>query len=467
MERNIDQESMKRIDVPSIVRDVLQYRYVIVLLALAAALFAEVWVTKVRRPQYTSEAVVAVTSKEINDEWNSEPDLTATIELSEVFSRVLESDVLKRKVATELGMEEFTAKTAVKMISETNMLEFSVTADTAIESYRIMSSVLDNYAEVSDYVFDDAILEVIRQPMIPTKASNIPGRARTMVLACGMTFILLVLAIAAFSYMRDTVKGEQDFAMLDNIRLFGRVTHEKKQKKDKKNRRKNYSLLIQNPLVSPRFVEENKMIAARVINAMDPQDKKVLLVTSLMENEGKSTVAANLALSLAQTNKKVLLIDLDFRRPALYKIFREPKKNVVNLPEILKNSTWEGRVISKREDSGLYTMFNGTSCSSMEELLESHLLKRFIDFFRKKMDYIIIDTAPIALVSDTEQLTQLADASLLVVRQDMACVKDVTEVINVLDNTNAKVLGAVFNNVAENLFHKTVGYGEDYGKETK
>lgn len=74
-------------------------------------------------------------------------------------------------------------------------------------------------------------------------------------------------------------------------------------------------MLIQNPLRSFAYVESSKMAASRVRSYMDKEDAKVLLVTSVMENEGKSTVAANLALSLAQEGSRVMLIDCDFRKP--------------------------------------------------------------------------------------------------------------------------------------------------------
>lgn len=199
---------------------------------------------------------------------------------------------------------------------------------------------------------------------------------------------------------------------------------------------------------------------------MDKKKAKVLLVTSVTENEGKSTVAANLALSLAQENKRVLLIDCDFRKPAQYKIFDVAKNEAANLPEVLKNHSGLTNLIKKNKDSGLYMIFNSKASDSMEGLIENGTLKNILDFCRQKMDYIIMDTSPLSLVADTEELAELADASVLVVRQDMVLAKDINDAVDILNQTKGRVIGCVFNDVMTGIAKGTgnYGYGGHYGK---
>ena len=225
-------------------------------------------------------------------------------------------------------------------------------------------------------------------------------------------------------------------------------------------------MLIQNPLRSFAYVESSKMAAYRVRSYMDKVDAKVLLVTSVMENEGKSTVAANLALSLAQEGSRVMLIDCDFRKPAQYKIFNVRDNEETDLGDVLINHASTEKIIRNWNNSGLYMILNKTSSNAIETLLKSMTLKQIIAFCREKMDYVVIDTSPLALVADTEELAQMTDASVLVVRQDTVLTKDINDAIDILNNTRGKVLGCILNGVtSQNMAGSGhYGYGGHYGK---
>lgn len=99
-------------------------------------------------------------------------------------------------------------------------------------------------------------------------------------------------------------------------------------------------------------------------------------------------------------------------------------------------------------------------------LLKSMTLKQIIAFCREKMDYVVIDTSPLALVADTEELAQMTDASVLVVRQDTVLTKDINDAIDILNNTRGKVLGCILNGVtSQNMAGSGhYGYGGHYGK---
>ena len=102
----------------------------------------------------------------------------------------------------------------------------------------------------------------------------------------------------------------------------------------------------------------------------------------------------------------------------------------------------------------------------MEGLIENGTLKNILDFCRQKMDYIIMDTSPLSLVADTEELAEFADASVLVVRQDMVLAKDINDAVDILNQTKGRVIGCVFNDVMTGIVKDTgnYGYGGHYGK---
>lgn len=468
MDNNTQKSSGVQIDIISIVRDVCRQWWVILLLSVSVYLLANVWVNASYQPQYTTTTTFVVTAKGTNN--NIYQNLSTAKSMAEQFSQVLNSNVLKKKVMEDLGMDSFTATTSVNILSETNLMVLTVTDDSAMDAFRVLRSIMTNYNTVSDYVMDDVILEVLQEPEIPMNPSNSVDPNGIVKKSFFIAFAVFVVLFAVFSYIKDTVKNERDVKEKIDAKLMGVVYHERKAKsfRELKNAR-SFSLLLDNPLLSFRFVESNRMMASRVRSYMNKKGAKVLLVTSVLENEGKSTVAANLALSLAQEGRKVLLMDFDFRKPAQHKIFEAPEEDTVNLPKVLLKKGEMKEIIRQRNDSSLYTVFNNTPSSATEELLEKGSIQLLIQFFRSRMDYIIVDTSPMALVSDTEEIAQYVDASLLVMEQDLVLAKDINDTVDALNATKGKVLGCVFNDVVTGTPGRmsSYGYGGYYGKRTE
>lgn len=358
-------------------------------------------------------------------------------------------------------------ETSVDLVPETNLITLSVKAKTAAESYRVLRSVMENYNTVSDYAIKNVIIETIQQPSVAMSPSN-PLNEKRMVLK---VFLIaagcLIVLVAGISYIRDTIKNPGEVSSKLDTRLLGTIAYEKKSKSLSMNRKKGYlSMLISNPLRSFAYVESSKMAASRVRSYMDKEQAKVLLVTSVMENEGKSTVAANLALSLAQEGNRVMLMDCDFRKPAQFKIFDVRDNEETDLGDVLINHKSADRIIRNWNDSNLYMILNKTSSNSIETLLKSTTLKQIIAFCRERMDYVVVDTSPLALVADTEELAQMTDASVLVVRQDTVLAKDINDAIDILNNTRGKVIGCILNGTASQSTggNSHYRYGGHYGK---
>lgn len=465
MEERIDSENVQQIDLISMLKDIGREWITILLLSIAAALFADIWICATYQPEYKTSTTFVVTAKGMNS--NIYQNLTSTKDLAQQFTEILGSNVLKKKVAQDIGVNSLDVETSVDLVPETNLITLSVKAKTAAESYRVLRSVMENYNTVSDYAIKNVIIETIQQPSVAMSPSN-PLNEKRMVLK---VFLIaagcLIVLVAGISYIRDTIKNPGEVSSKLDTRLLGTIAYEKKSKSLSINRKKGYlSMLILNPLRSFAYVESSKMAASRVRSYMDKEQAKVLLVTSVMENEGKSTVAANLALSLAQEGNRVMLMDCDFRKPAQFKIFDVRDNEETDLGDVLINHKSADRIIRNWNDSNLYMILNKTSSNSIETLLKSTTLKQIIAFCRERMDYVVVDTSPLALVADTEELAQMTDASVLVVRQDTVLAKDINDAIDILNNTRGKVIGCILNGTASQSTggNSHYRYGGHYGK---
>ena len=466
MEERIDGGLVPQIDLISMLKDIAKEWWAILLLSLAVALFADIWVNVTYQPEYKTSTTFVVTAKGMNT--NVYQNLNSTQQLAQQFTEIMDSNVLKKKVAQDLKMSSLNIDSSVDLVPKTNLITLSVKAGTAVESYRILQSIMKNYNTVSDYAIKNVIIETIQSPAVSMAPVNPLNEKKIMIIAFIAAAAVFMVLVAGLSYLRDTIKNPKDVTSKLDTRLLGSIYHEKKSKSIKLRKKKEFvSMLISNPLRSFQYAESNKMMSSRVRSYMDKENAKTLLVTSVMENEGKSTVAANLALGLAQEGSRVMLIDCDFRKPAQYKIFDMEGKDADDLGKVLTGKAGTENLICNWNDTNLYMILNRTSSNSIEALLKSTTLRQIVGFCRQNMDYVIIDTSPLALVSDTEELAQMADASVLVVRQDTVLTKDINDAIDILNNTRGKVLGCVLNDASSSQITGSTahyGYGGYYEK---
>lgn len=453
----------------SILRDILKEWWVILLVALSASMLTYVVVSKTHTDRYTAASTFVVYGKGMNV--NIYNNLTTAQEMAEQFSEILKSNVLRKKVEQDLEMNISDVVSEASIIPESNMMVLQVTGDSPMKAYKVLHSIMNNYNTVSDYVLSSVILEEIQPAMIPAGPSNAIAidsyRKRAFMAAA---FLMLVL-IGIFSYMKDTIKGESDVSAKLDMRLLGSIPHEQKNKSVLRRLKKQLqiSMLINNPVLSFRYVEQYRMLASKVLSRMKHSGAKVLLVTSVTENEGKSTVAANLAMAMSQEQKKVLLIDCDFRKPAQYKIFQKDREEIPDFGEILKQNGKDNAIIKQISSGEFYAVFNSSPLDDAAEVVGNGAFGVMMEYFRQEMDYIVLDTPPMAMVADAEELAPFADAAVMVIKQDRVYAQDINDAADALENTGTPVLGCVFNDVRTEIvpFIGTggaYGYGYGYGR---
>lgn len=456
----ITKRSANKIDILSVVRDIARQWWIILLFSISAYLAAVIVMTVRYDPVYTTTTTFAVSLRGTNTSFFA--DLTSAEETAEKLQIVLDSEILKRKVMEDLDTETFDAKAIVMIVPETNMLTLSVQDKTALQSYRVMKSILANYTSVSEYIVQDIVLNMIQPPSIPSYPSNSTGAKRTGRFAAITAAVLLALYIAVFSYMKDTVKSTKEARKKIASTYLGAIYHERSAK-SRKNKNKKISMCITNPLLSFVYVESSRKAASRVRSRMDKKGDKVLLVTSVAENEGKTTVASNLALAIAQEGKRVLLIDCDFRRPALYKVFDVPRQEVQDLPHLIYTEEDKGSIITKLKTENLYFIMNQRSTTNIEDIVKSGKFSSIIEFVRDKFDYIILDTPPLGMVPDAEEFANFADATLIVVRQDLALAPYINDAIDTMNKTSAHLIGFIYNDARGGFPGSGNHYGYGYG----
>lgn len=206
--------------------------------------------------------------------------------------------------------------------------------------------------------------------------------------------------------------------------------------------------------------EQYRTIRTNIEYSNVDQDKKTILVTSSDKNEGKTTTVSNLAVSFANLNKKILLIDCDLRNASIHKMFR--LNNIYGLTDILAKDRAVDKCIQETELENLYVLTAGATPPNPAEILSSEKMKNLIEDLKNIYDYIFIDTPPIGLVTDAGALSSFIDGVVLVVKSESIEKKYLEETKKKLDAVDARILGAILNSYKSE--QKDYDYYSYYGK---
>lgn len=195
-------------------------------------------------------------------------------------------------------------------------------------------------------------------------------------------------------------------------------------------------------------------------------DKKVILVTSTVSGEGKSFISANLAISLSLLGKKVVIVGLDIRKPGLNKVFNIPRKEV-GITQYLANPEKNLMDLVQLSDvsKNLYILLGGTVPPNPTELLARDGLDKAIETLKKNFDYVILDTAPVGMVTDTLLIGRVADLSVYVCRADYTHKNEYTLINELAEKDKLPSLCTVINGL--DLKRRKYGYYYGYGKYGK
>lgn len=432
-------------EIHSLLRDLLRNLWVIVLAGLIGLMGVFIYNNNTYTPMYTSTATLLANVK--TGAAQSYTTLSASTELATIFSEVFVQPTMKKNAAAHLGMNSFSGSISSSALSKTNIFTVSVTTTSPELAYTELCAVLEVYPQISDAIFADAVIEIMRSPTVPKTPSNAVTPAyRTIAV-----FVCMALAagiIAFLSLTRDTVKDEASFRKKIGAKLVGTVVHERRHQSLKSllmGEKK--SLLINSAYASFRFTESYQKLANKLEYMQRKNASKLFLITSIAENEGKSTTAANIAIALASRGNSVLLLDMDFKKPAMHKIFDiqvPPNQDFGAL--LARQIPHEEFKFHKYRRSNLYTALNAGRHSDYVDWIHSDHVAGILRVFRQHFSYILIDTPPISAAADVSSLARLADQTLLVVKTDCAYAADINDAILTL-SSGCRFAGCILNDV--------------------
>ena len=224
--------------------------------------------------------------------------------------------------------------------------------------------------------------------------------------------------------------------------------------------------LIEQEIISQNsgfaIVEAYKTIRTNLMFSLPHAGCKKVIVTSSMPKEGKSSSIINLALTLALTNARVLLIDCDMRKSAIHKILK--MKGMPGLSEYLGGMAQLPEVMQDAGTMSFKVICAGTNPPNPAELLAGEAMEELIASLEEKFDYILMDTPPVNVVADTLALAKVSDGVIMIAREGETNHRDFSKAVSSLKFADAKILGLILNDVQSKTgnSYKKYRYAGDY-----
>ena len=207
--------------------------------------------------------------------------------------------------------------------------------------------------------------------------------------------------------------------------------------------------------------EAYRTIRTNLMFSLAKSGCKTIMFTSSVAGEGKTTTSANIAFSIARSNKRVLLVDLDLRNPHIHRVLR--KSNTPGLTNYLSGFNSLEEIVHRNVFPGLDVICAGTISPNPAEMIASEGTMNLIKSLKAYYDFIILDTPPITLVSDALSVVPATDGIVLVVRPKYTDRKEIRRAIDQLEFVGGKILGAVANAVQQKKHSYGSRYGSRYG----
>ncbi len=443
---------MKKIDLIRLVRTALRHvRYswipgIILVVVFAAAGYF--YSRTSYSPSYRVHASFVVrtsSDSDSNSYTNTYTNNQTAKQLNETFPYVLTSGALSKIVAADLGYASLPVSVSAEALGDVNIFRIAVTGSDPQLCLDALNSIIDNYPKVAKYILGTTELELLSKSNLPTKSVNVPDHTGTMKKSAALGFLIYLVLIAFRSFTSRTVYDKNMLSRYISVPVLGSVPRIGSQK----NRRKS-PIMISQGAVSGQYREAMEALRLRVTSKLEHRHWKSMYVTSSMAGEGKTTMACNLAVLMAQHGNTVVLVDADLRNPSVSRTLGlNREKQAPGMNEFLNGEVSLDQIIERTEVENLVVLPGGKAIDRVDNQFSNGRFYNLIQSLKKKADLIIVDTPPCAMMDDAVLAAECLEGGLLVVRKDYASIDAVIAGNELLSKTPSPLFGCAMNFMAD------------------
>lgn len=445
-------------------KGIRKFWYIIIIFVIlgVGAVFGYRYVTYVPLYQanasFTVKTVGDLLDNEINTAYGFFYDKNTADQIEKTFPYILSSESLQKLLCAELGTAYVNGTIDAKVITNSNLVTLSATSRSKEDAMRILESVIVVYPEVAQYVLGEIEFEFLNVPELLDNPVNRPSKKRDLMIGVLAGAALSMGIILIYALLRKTIRNEADLKQTLNTTLLGMLPEVKEKR----------IIITETWKKKSRYLEDVYSIQNRVDYLMKKDGHKVLLITSTEPSEGKTTVAVNLALAMAQRGGKVLLIDGDLRKPDIKTRIYIPHRDK-SMGDVIKGTAKVEEAAVYLNEEGLYVLKCEKPLKNAVAVINSKRMEHLIEQARAFADVIIIDAPPAGIMADAAHYYDYVDGVLMVIRQDWAKQSRILDAMQDFPGQGEKLLGCVMNMVKTGFAsygygYSSYGYGYSYGK---
>ena len=462
----------------------LRRLWLLILVALVVGASCAVITKAVEEPTYTLSMTFIVNNKSEKDLSSSGEnsvsynDMSASAYMANTFVHLMTGRTMCNAIAAECKSYPKTADQVAKMIAvsrktDSSIIDMTVTASSPEEAYELAQAVKDTYKDVVR-VYSGGSIHLCDEPELPTKPDKSVGTARNAIIGALAGAVICALIIIIRDSARNTVRSQEDIQNKLQLNVIGEVSQVPSGERFyKKSAHGDRELLITDKACGFAFVETYKAMRTKLELLNGRRGYKSFVVSSTGANEGKTTVAVNLSLALAQNGYSVLLVDADLRKPSVLKNLGISNLSGNGIADVVNGAKNSSDAIKYIEKYKMFVLAGDESITDPTEMLSNAKTGEFIAAAREKFDYIIIDTPPIGIVADAAICAKYTDSSIFVIREDVFPVPAILEAVSDLTQGGTDLAGCVYNISTDrskggygnySISRRGYGYGYGYGK---
>lgn len=298
--------------------------------------------------------------------------------------------------------------------------------------------------QMASNVADNRVLDMARmenaKQLSPKKKSNF-----TIAILFGILVPALIIILS--EYFNNKISEKEDIENNTNVPLLGTIVHNALTS----------DIPVYNYPQAP-LAESFRRIRANLQYFLPREEQNIIMLSSSISGEGKTFVSINLATILAMSGNKVLLMDLDLRKPRLHRIFNNENKE--GMSNWLIGQSKIENIIYKTNIDNLFFTPSGIIPPNPAELLESRKMNAFFEEVKSKFDYVIIDTPPVGIVADTLFISRHSHANIFLLRQKITHIDAIKFINSYYEEKKINNMSIIINDIKESKF---LGYNYDYG----
>jgi polysaccharide biosynthesis transport protein len=420
-----------------------------------------VYSVSLKTPLYKATTTVVLSTDDSNTSTITQNEITVNKNLVSTYEEIVKSRTVLNQVISDLGLnctyQDLVKEIEVKAVGDTQIISISVSNTNADNAAKIADYVANIFKKKAEEIYNLKNVSILDSATTPSLPYN-KNYLKDGLIYLGLGLILSLIYIFAAYYMDRNLHSGEEAEKISKLPVMGTIRDEATEIKSKKLKNE----LVVDGIPKSNFAEDIRTVRTNIEFASIDTKIKTILITSSIPGEGKSFISTNLAIAIAQNNKKVLIIDADLRKGRLHNIFN------------IKNNEGLSNMISKQEPNNVSEYIKKTSIKNLffisrgvippnpSELLSSKSFKDLLESVESIFDYVIIDGTPISNLPDSLILSKVVDTTLLVSTIGYTPIDAIHASTKALENVNAKVGGIIVNRVPTK---KNKYYYSDYKYE--